>query len=70
MAAETSLRSRYLPALKHAEHQHAGPEGKFLTPTDNVLAFKNEIQVWKKKKQISSVNIECSRFYFRFRIRL
>jgi hypothetical protein len=29
MAAETSLFSRYLSALKHIEHEHAGPKGEY-----------------------------------------
>jgi hypothetical protein len=29
MAAETSLVTRYLSALKHIKHQHVGPKGKY-----------------------------------------
>jgi hypothetical protein len=32
MAAETNLFSRYLSPLKHIEHEHAGPKGKYFNP--------------------------------------
>jgi hypothetical protein len=48
MAAETSLFGKHLSELKNIENQHAGPKGKYLTSTEKLLAFKNEIQVGEK----------------------
>jgi hypothetical protein len=67
MAAETSLLSRCLSALKHLEHQHAGPKENILTPTDKLLALKNKLQVWKNAFQVEILRCFCS--YFRFRVR-
>jgi hypothetical protein len=68
MAAGTSLLSRCLSALKHLEHQHAGPKENILTSTDKLLAFKNKLQA-RKKNTFQVEILKCFRSYFRFRVR-
>jgi ribosomal protein L23 len=46
-----------------------GPKEIILTSIDKLLAFKNKLQVWKKKNTFKVEILKCFRSYFRFRVR-